>query len=290
MKIAILSARRTLYSTQRLAEVGRKRGHDMRVLHPGRCLLAIIDGQMEIVSEGLVQRDYDAVIPRIGSSMSEHGLPLLAQFELQGTRSLNAHAAVMASRDKLGALQRLASAGVPVPETMAIYDSIQIQDALDRVGGTPVILKLLKGTQGIGVIKAESVDQTRSTLETLWSLGETVFLQRYVSESSGRDVRAFVVGDTVVAAMLRQAQTGEFRSNLHRGGTSEPIRLSADQEEVALKATAALGLTMAGVDMLISERGPLVIEVNASPGLEGIETTTGKDVARAIIKHLEAQG
>lgn len=288
MKIGILSTRRTLYSTQRLADAGRKRGHDMRVINPTTCLLAMENEALEIVSEGLVLRDFDAIIPRVGSSMSTHGLALLAHFELQGVRSLNVSAAVALSRDKLRALQHLTASGVPTPDTMAIHDTLHIDHALERVGGTPVILKLLKGTQGIGVIKAESAEQTRSTLETLWSLGESVIIQRYVAESSGRDVRAFVVGDEIVASMIRTAQTGEFRSNLHRGGASETTRLTTEQEEVALKATRALGLEVAGVDMLLSDVGPLVIEVNSSPGLEGIEKTTGRDVAKKIIQLLEA--
>ncbi|MFU8806011.1 MAG: ATP-grasp domain-containing protein, partial [Bradymonadaceae bacterium] len=200
---------------------------------------------------------------------------------------LNSSDAITLSRDKLRALQHLAAHGVPVPETIALHDASEIDAALKRVGGTPVILKLLKGTQGIGVIKAESVEQTRSTLETLWSLGESVLIQRYVAESSGRDVRAFVVGSEVVAAMYRTAQEGEFRSNLHRGGTSEPARLNAREQEVALHAASSLGLELAGVDMLLANEGPLVIEVNSSPGLEGIEKTTGRDIARKVIQHID---
>ncbi|MBA2662770.1 MAG: RimK family alpha-L-glutamate ligase [Bradymonadaceae bacterium] len=288
MKIAILSTKRTLYSTRRLAESGRKRGHDMRIINPLQCILSASSEGLLLQSDGLPLNDFDCVIPRIGASMTQHGIALLAHFELTRTFVLNSSTAIALSRDKLRTLQYLAASNVPVPATVAVHSSETIDAALQRVG-SPVIIKLLSGTQGIGVIKAESIDQARSTVETLWSLGEDCLIQRYIAESRGHDVRVFVVAGKVVAAMNRQASEGEFRSNLHRGGTSSPANLSARESEVALRATEILGLSVAGVDMLITPDGPLVIEVNSSPGLEGIETTTGRDVAREIITCVEAE-
>lgn len=287
MKLGILSAKRTLYSTKRLAEIGRKRGHDVRIINPTQCIVIADEGGLRLQCDGLTLDDFDCIIPRVGASMTRHGLALLTHFELMGTPVVNPAAAITLSRDKLRSLLTLAAHGIGVPPTVGLHASEVVDVALQRVGGPPVILKLLSGTQGIGVIKAETVEQARSTIETLWSLGEGVLVQKFVAESRGHDVRAIVVDDRVVAAMHRHARDDEFRSNLHRGGSSTPAELSAEVQALAVAATQQLGLRVAGVDMLPTVSGHLVIEINSSPGLEGIESTTGRDVARDIIKCAE---
>ena len=288
MKIGIFSVKRTLYSTRRLAEAGRKRGHDMRIINPFQCTVAAGDSGLILSCDGLPLNDFDGIIPRIGTSVTRQGLAMMTYFEARGTYVLNSSDAIAVSRDKFRALQFLAAAGIPVPRTALACGPDTIDAALQSVGA-PVIIKLLSGTQGIGVIKADSLEQARSTIETLWSLGADCLIQQYIGESRGHDLRVFVVGGKIVAAMNRQAEKGEFRSNLHRGGTSSPAKLSAREAEVALAAAECLGLETAGVDILKASQGPLVIEVNSSPGLEGIEATTGKDVAREIISWTEAQ-
>lgn len=288
MKLGIFSTKRTLYSTRRLAESGRKRGHDVRIINPLHCSISAGEEGLILTCDGLSLHDFDGIIPRIGASVTRQGIAMLTYFELKNIFVLNSSNAIALSRDKFRTLQFLAASQIPVPRTALVCSPEMIDAALQSVG-TPVIIKLLSGTQGIGVIKADTVEQARSTLETLWSLDADCLVQQYVQESRGHDVRVIIVGGKVVAAMHRHAEKGEFRSNLHRGGTSTPARLSAREAEVALAAAQCVGLHTAGVDLLVTEQGPLVIEVNSSPGLEGIETTTGKDVAREIICWTETQ-
>lgn len=291
MKIAILSRGRTLYSTARLAEVGRRRQHDIRVVDPDRCAISITchTGQPTLATDrdGLSLQDFDCVIPRIGAGSSPWGLTLLRQLELQGIPVVNSAFGTMAAADKVHALQLLAAAGVPTPVCVQSKAPEDVAALVERVGGPPMILKLLKGTQGVGVIKVDTVESAVSTLEALWSLNEDVLIQEFIAESGGADVRAFVVDGKVVAAMERRARKGEFRANVHRGGSTRKISLDPTSREVALAAARALNLRVAGVDILPSTRGPLVIEVNASPGFEGIEAATGRDIARDIIQCAE---
>jgi ribosomal protein S6--L-glutamate ligase len=296
MKIAILSRGRTLYSTARLAEVGRKRQHDMRVVDPNRCAISISsdtnssqdgDHALSTDRDGLTLDGFDCVIPRIGGGSSSWGLTLLRQIELQGIPVLNSAFGTMVAADKVHALQELAAAGVRTPICVQSKEPEDIAALIRRVGGPPAILKLLTGTQGVGVIKVDTIESAVSTLEALWSLREDVLIQEFIAESSGVDQRVFVVDGKVVAAMERSAREGEFRANVHRGGSTRKIALDEESRETALTAARALDLRVAGVDILPSSRGPLVIEVNASPGLEGIEAATGRDIARDIIQCAE---
>lgn len=287
MKVGILSVNRRLYSTRRLWESARKRGHDVRFLNPRRCAVSWMPSGAAITQGGLPMEGMDVVIPRIGTSVTETGLIVLRQLEAEGVITPNGADAIEESRDKLRSIQRLSQGGIPVPPSLFVDIPEEIEECVERLGGMPVIVKLLRGTQGVGVIKVGELDQLRSTVETLWTLGERILLQRYIAESSGRDLRLFVVGTRVVAAMERESQPGEFRSNLHRGGTGKGVRPDEMMQTVALQAARCLGLGIAGVDLLLSDDGPLVLEVNSSPGLEGIEAATGRDVARDIVKYLE---
>ena len=287
MKVGILSVNRRLYSTRRLWESARKRGHDVRFLNPRRCAVSWMPSGAAITQGGLPMEGMDVVIPRIGTSVTETGLIVLRQLEAEGVVTPNGADAIEESRDKLRSIQRLSQGGIPVPPSLFVDIPEEIEECVERLGGMPVIVKLLRGTQGVGVIKVGELDQLRSTVETLWTLGERILLQRYIAESSGRDLRLFVVGTRVVAAMERESQPGEFRSNLHRGGTGKGVRPDETMQTVALQAARCLGLGIAGVDLLLSDDGPLVLEVNSSPGLEGIEAATGRDVARDIVKYLE---
>lgn len=287
MKVGILSVNRRLYSTRRLWETSRKRGHDVRFLDPRRCAVSWLPQGPALTQGGLKMEGMDVVIPRIGTSVTETGLIVLRQLEAEGVITPNCADAIEQSRDKVRSIQRLSHSGIPVPPSLFVDIPEEIDGCVDLLGGLPVIVKLLRGTQGVGVIKVGEMDQLRSTVETLWNLGERILLQRFVAESEGRDLRLFVVGDRVVAAMERESQPGEFRSNLHRGGKGTNFRPDEELQDVALRAARCMGLGIAGVDVLLSEQGPLVLEVNSSPGLEGIEAATGRDVAKAIVKYLE---
>jgi ribosomal protein S6--L-glutamate ligase len=288
VKIAILSRGRTLYSTKRLAEAGRKRTHDMRIIDPYQCTVSMGGGELSTQRDGLSLESYDCVIGRVGAASGNWSLTLLRQIELQGIRVLNSASGTMVASDKFRATQELAAAGVATPKSLQTKNPADLPSLIGQVNGPPVILKLLKGTQGIGVIKIDTIESAVSTLETLWSLREDVIIQEFVAESSGVDVRAFVVDGRVVGAMERSAREGEFRANVHRGGSVRKLDLDDQSRDLALRAADALGLRVAGVDILPSNRGPLVIEVNASPGLEGIESATGRDIAKDIIKCAES--
>ena len=287
MNIVILSRGPGLYSTQSLVYEGQQRGHQMQVIDHVRCSVVIQKGLPQIHYGGKPLRGVDAIIPRIGASVTYHGSAIIRQFEMMDVFSVVSSAALLNSRDKLRCLQLLAMAGLGVPKTVYTDSSHDINNAIDEVGGVPVIIKLLEGTHGLGVILAETRNTAVSTIETFNKLKESVIIQEYIGESQGADVRAFVVDGEIVAAMKRKAAPGDFRSNLHRGASSIHIKLTQAEIETALKAVEVTGLDVAGVDMLQSDRGPLVLEVNPSPGLEGITRTTGIDVAGKILDYVE---
>ena len=287
MKIAILSRNTKLYSTRRLVEVAQKRGHEVIVLDPLKCVLIIERNEPRIYYFGKKIDGVDAVIPRIGSSATFYGAAVVRHFEqMQVFTSVESQALVRA-RDKLRCLQLLAKAGVGIPKTAMASIPKNLDLIFEQVGGVPVVIKLLEGTQGIGVILAETEKSAKSVIESFMVLDTNILVQEFIKEADGADIRAFVVDGKVVGAMKRQGGFGEFRSNLHRGGIATPIELTPEEEETAIKAVRRLNLGIAGVDMLQSNRGPLVMEINASPGLEGIEKATGIDIAEKIIEYIE---
>jgi ribosomal protein S6--L-glutamate ligase len=289
LTLAILSRKRSLYSTRRLLEAAQALGHPAKVLDTLRCDLALESGRPRVLFEGRELDPPGVVIPRIGASITRYGLAVVNQFEMMGVPALNGAEAIAHSRDKLRCLQFLARSGIPIPRTVMMRRREDVTAATDRVGGLPVIVKLLQGTQGVGVMIAGTHAELASILDTLWTLDEEILLQEFVAESRGRDIRALVAGNRVVAAMRRVARTkGEFRSNLHRGGAGEAVALPPAYAETAIRAARVLGLELAGVDMLESSDGPRVIEVNSSPGFEGLEKATRVDVARAIVGHAVA--
>ncbi|KNC67145.1 30S ribosomal protein S6--L-glutamate ligase [Pseudoalteromonas ardens] len=287
MKIAILSRNKNLYSTRRLIEAAELRGHEPVVLDVLRCYMNINSNEPEIHFKGDKIVGVDAVVPRIGASVTFYGCAVLRQFEMMGIYPLNESVAITRSRDKLRSLQLLSRKCVGMPITGFANKPDDVKDLLDMVGGAPVVIKLLEGTQGIGVVLAETRKAAESVIEAFMGLKANIMVQEYIKEAGGADIRCFVIGDKVIAAMKRQAQEGEFRSNLHRGGSASLIRITPEERKTAVAAAKAMGLNVAGVDLLRSERGPLVMEVNSSPGLEGIEKATGKDIAGMIIEFME---
>lgn len=287
MKIAILSRKRQIYSTQRLMEAAAQRGHEVHAIDTLRCYMNIVSNRSSIHYRGRRVIDFDAVIPRIGASITFYGTAVTRQFEMQGAFCLNDSVAITRSRDKLRSLQLLAKKGIGLPITGFAHSPDDIDDLIKMVGEPPLVIKLLEGTQGIGVVLAETRKATKSVIEAFFGLKANIMVQEYIKEASGADIRCFVIGNKVVAAIRRQAKPGEFRSNLHRGGSAEVIEISKQEREVAIRAAKIMGLNVAGVDLLRSNRGPLVMEVNSSPGLKGIETATGLDVASLIIEFLE---
>jgi ribosomal protein S6--L-glutamate ligase len=286
MKIAILSRGPRLYSTGRLKHAALDRGHEVRVLNPLRFSILVEQGKPALYYKGRKLSLYEAVIPRIGASVTFFGTAVVRQFEQMGVFTLNSSHAISVSRDKLRSLQVLSRHNIGLVPTAFVRDKDGVLGAIRQVGGAPVIIKVLEGTQGVGVILADSPKMAQAIVETLQWARQNVLIQKFVRESSGRDMRAFVVGDRVVAAIRRVAQDDEFRSNVHRGGRAERVDLAPEFERSAILAAQILGLTVAGVDMLEGEDGPKIVEVNSSPGLEGIEEATGVDVAGAIIDHL----
>ena len=287
MRIAILSRNPRLYSTSRLCEAARARGHEVDVLDPIACVLVVSRGTHRMFQGKTEISGYDVVLPRIGASITDYGVAVLTHFERAGVPSVNGAAAILASRDKLRALQRLSENNVGIPRTALARDPKNIRGAIEAVGGTPVIIKLLQGTQGVGVMIADTPLAVESTLDTLFRLGQNIILQEFIAESRGQDIRALVVGGKLVAAMKRLARADEFRANLHRGGASEPVSLSPEFERAAIDAARVIGLDVAGVDLLPSKEGPRVIEVNSSPGLRGIERASQLDLASLIVSHAE---
>src|SRR3954466_7669656 len=281
--LAILSRKKTLYSTRRLLEAAKARGLRTRVIDVLRCNLALGSGEARLYHRAKEVRGLAVAIPRIGASVTAVGLSVVRHLEAMGVPLVNGASAIARSRDKLAALQQLAAAGVRIPRTVLARGGGDVRDLVAQVGGLPAILKLIQGTQGVGVMIAHSAAEVESILGTLWDLGQEILLQEFISESRGRDIRALVVGDRVVGAMRREAPRGEFRSNLHRGGFGTAVELPADDAAAAVRAARVLGLDVAGVDLLESSDGPKVVELNSSPGFEGLERATGLDIAGEIV-------
>jgi ribosomal protein S6--L-glutamate ligase len=289
LRIAILSRRPELYSTRVLVEAGEARGHDVRVLDTLQFDVCIRRRKPELFYRGETLEPMDAVVPRIGASITGFGLAVVRQFEMMGVYCLNESQAIARSRDKLRSLQLLSRHDIGVPPTIYTRQIEHVAHCVEEVDGPPVVVKLIEGTQGVGVVLAESARAANSVVEAFHGLDQNILIQKFIKEAHGADIRALVVGRKVIAAMKRQAEPGEFRSNLHRGGTATKVRLNAEYRKVALAATRVLGLRLAGVDMLESKNGPMIMEVNSSPGLEGIEKATAVDVAAAVIEHLEQE-
>ncbi len=287
MKIVILSQNPSLYSTKRLIEAGTDKGHEMQVIDHSKCDLIIERKKPGLIYQGKEIEHVDGVIPRIGASITFYGTAVVRQFEMMKIFTSVESQALVRSRDKLRSLQILSRAGLGLPKTVFSNYSRDVGAIIDKAGGAPVVIKLLEGTQGLGVVLADNRNSAESILEAFNGLQARVIVQEFIKEAKGADIRAFVVDGVVVGAMKRQGKEGEFRSNLHRGGSAEIIKLTDEEENAALKAAKVLGLGVAGVDMLQSARGPLILEVNSSPGLEGIEAATGKDIASKIIQYVE---
>jgi ribosomal protein S6--L-glutamate ligase len=287
MRIAILSRNGNLYSTNRLVEAGQKRGHEMMVIDHQKCVLVIEQSHPRVIYKGEELKGIDAIIPRIGASVTFYGAAVVRQFEQMHVFSTVESQALVRSRDKLRSLQLLAKAGIGMPKTAFASSPKDIDDVIKQVGGAPVVIKLLEGTQGIGVILAETHNSAKSVIEAFLGVEVNILVQEFIKEAKGADIRAFIVDGQIVGAMRRQGAEGDFRSNLHRGGKASLIELSPEEKMTAIKAVKKLGLAIAGVDMLQGERGPLVMEVNSSPGLEGIEGATGVDIAGKIIEYIE---
>ena len=288
MNIAILSRNKNLYSTNRLFNAGTKRGHRIDVIDYLRCYINIGENQTAIYYNGKKLGRYDAVIPRIGASQTSYGTAIVRQFEMIGDFVINKSDAIKSSRDKLRSLQVLAKHGIDMPITGYASHTMDIHDVIEKVGKTPLIMKLLQGTQGNGMVLAETMKAAESVMNAFKQVDADILIQEFIKESSGVDIRVIVVGKKVVAAMQRVAPEGEFRSNVHRGAATKHINLTPEEEEIAIKSTKILGLAVAGVDLMRSKRGPLVLEVNSSPGLQGIELLTGADVAGEIISFIES--
>tara|TARA_Y100000782_G_C10189272_1_gene269384 strand:- start:20599 stop:21504 length:906 start_codon:yes stop_codon:yes gene_type:complete len=287
MKIAVLSRNPNLYSTRRLIEAAEKRGHEAVVIDHLKCTVVSDVGQSIIYYKGKQLTDIDAVIPRIGSSVTFYGTAVVRQFEMMKVFAANPSIAIVRSRDKLRSLQIFTRHHIGIPRTIFVNHSRNVDSLLEEVGGVPVVIKLLEGTQGVGVVLAETRQAAKSVIEAFFGLNASFIIQEFIKEAGGADIRAFVVDGKVVGAMKRQGGEGEFRSNLHRGGTSKQIKLSREEKKTAIEAAKAMGLNVAGVDMLQSARGPLLLEVNSSPGLQGIEGATGIDIADKIIAFIE---
>lgn len=285
--MAILSANPKLYSTQRIKEAGEKRGHEMLIVNHTKCDLLIQGNNPQVYYKGQELKGIDAIIPRIGASVTFYGAAVIRQFEMMKVFTATSSQSLVRSRDKLRSLQILSGAGLGLPVTAFTNYSKDVTRVIEKVGGAPCVLKLLEGTQGVGVVLADTHSAAKSVLEAFNGLQARVIVQQFIKEAGGSDIRAFVVDGVIVGAMKRQGKEGEFRSNLHQGGSAKLIELSDEEENAALMATKALGLGIAGVDMLQSDNGPLIMEVNSSPGLEGIEGATGKDIAKAIIRYIE---
>ncbi len=287
MKIAILSRNKKLYSTQRLVEAGEEHGHEVHVFDTLKCYMDIASHRPSIHYKGEKLGGFEAVIPRIGASITFYGAAVLRQFEMMGVYPLNESVGITRSRDKLRSLQILARAGVGLPLTGFAHSTDDTQALINVVNGAPLVVKLLQGTQGKGVVLAETYQAAESLIDAFRNLDANFLVQEFIKEAGGSDIRCFVIGDRVIAAMLRQAKAGEFRSNLHRGGTASRIKLTPEERSTAVRAASKMGLNVAGVDILRSNHGPVVLEVNSSPGLEGIEHATGLNVAGKIYEFIE---
>jgi ribosomal protein S6--L-glutamate ligase len=287
VNIAILSRGPKLYSTSRLVEAAKQAGHDVQVIDPLRCYVDIASSDPDIHYKGKDVDGIDAVIPRIGQSITGYGTAVVRQFEMQGVFCVNESVAINRSRDKLRSLQLLSRKGIGMPVTGFAHSTRYTKDLIQLVGGAPLVVKLLQGTQGIGVVLCETAKAAESVIEAFRGLDAQFLVQEFIKEAGGTDIRCFVVGDKVVGSMIRRGAKGEFRSNLHRGGTAEKVKITAKERATAVKSAKAMGLNIAGVDILRANRGPVVMEVNSSPGLEGIENATGIDVAAKVIEFIE---
>lgn len=287
MNIAVLSRKSSLYSTRRLVEAAKQRGHSVEVIDYLRCYMNIASHKPQVIYRGRALDYFDAVIPRIGASHTFYGAAVVRQFEMMGRFTLNRSQAISRSRDKLRSLQIMAKHGIGLPVTGCAHSTRDVEGLINSVGGAPLVVKLLEGTQGIGVVLAENKNAAESVIEAFRGLKANIIVQEFIKEAEGADIRAFVVGDKVVASMMRKAPEGEFRSNLHRGGKAARVKVTPAERVTALKAARAMGLNVAGVDILRSNHGPVVMEVNSSPGLEGIEKSTEVDVAAAIVEFIE---
>jgi len=287
MKIAMLARNANLYSHKRLKEAAEERGHTLDIINTLRCYMNIASRRPEVYYNGEKLEGYDAVIPRIGASITFYGMAVLRQFEMQGVYPLNESVGIGRSRDKLRSMQLLARDGIGLPVTTFAHDPKQTEEVLDLAGGAPVVIKLLEGTQGIGVVLADTKRSAKSVVEAFRGAGVNILVQEFIKEAGGTDIRAIVVGGKVVAAMKRTGAAGDFRSNLHRGGSAELIKLSPEERSTAIRSAKAMGLNVCGVDMLRANHGPVVMEVNSSPGLEGVEKATGLDIAGKIIEYIE---
>ena len=287
MKIGILSRNPDIHSTRRLVEAARNRGHEVAVVDPLRCYMNITSSKPQVHFRERTLDDLDAIIPRIGSSITFYGTAVVRQFEMMGVFSINESVAISRSRDKLRALQILSRRGIGLPVTGFAHSTRMTRELIDLVGGPPLIIKLLEGTQGRGVVLAETDQAAESVIEAFRNLDAHFLVQEFIKEANGEDIRCFVIGDRVVASMIRKAKEGEFRSNLHRGGFADSIKITPRERSTAVDAARAMGLNVAGVDIIRSSRGPLVMEVNSSPGLEGIERATGLDISDRIIDFIE---
>ncbi len=289
MKIAIISRNSKLYSTSRMVEEAQEKGHDVRVIDPLLCYMTIASQRPTIHYKGEELSGFDAIIPRIGASITFYGTAVVRQFEMMNVYSVNESVAISRSRDKLRSLQLLARKGIGLPVTGFAHSTKYTNDLIELAGGAPLVIKLLEGTQGIGVVLAETDKASESVIEAFRGLKQNILVQEFIKEAGGADIRCFVIGDKVVAAMKRQGGEGEFRSNLHRGGNAAIVRLTPGERLTAVRAAKIMGLNVAGVDLLRSNHGPVVMEVNSSPGLEGIEKATEKNVAGMIIAFIEKQ-
>ena len=287
MKIAMLARNADLFSHRRLVEAAEARGHEIEILNTLRCSMNITSHRPTVLYNGQALKGFDAVIPRIGASITQYGLAVLRQFEMMGVWPLNESVAIGRSRDKLRSLQILSRRGLGLPVTAFAHDPKQTEEVMKIVGGAPCVIKLLEGTQGIGVVLAETEKSAKSVIEAFRGANVNILVQEFIKEAGSSDIRALVVGGRVVASMMRTGAEDDFRSNLHRGGSAKTIRITPEERSTAVRAAKAMGLNVCGVDMLRSNHGPVIMEVNSSPGLEGIENATGKDVAGMIVEFIE---
>ncbi|WPU63986.1 30S ribosomal protein S6--L-glutamate ligase [Peredibacter starrii] len=287
MKIGILSRNPKIYSTHRLVKAAISRGHKVKVINPLRCYMNITSSKPMVHYKDQMLDDLDVIVPRIGASITYYGTAVLRQFEMMGVYSMNESTSITRSRDKLRCLQILSRSGIGLPTTSYAHSTKMTEKLIKMVGGAPCVIKLIEGTQGKGVILGDTAKSAESVIDGFRQMKAHFLVQEFIKECNGSDIRAFVIGDKVVASMMRQAKEGEFRSNLHRGGSAVPVKISEEEAAMAVNAAKALGLNVAGVDLLRSHRGPLVLEVNSSPGLQGIETSTGLDIASMMIEYIE---
>lgn len=287
MKIGVLSKSLQIYSTRRLVEAARSRGHDVQLINPIRCYMNIASHNPTVHYKNRLLTDFDAIIPRVGASITFYGTAVVRQFEMMNVFSVNESVAISRSRDKLRCLQLLSKKGIGLPVTGFAHSTQSTEDLIQLVGGAPLVIKILEGTQGKGVVLAETQKAAESVIDAFRGLSAHFLVQEFIEEAGGADIRCFVIGGKVVASMMRKSREGEFRSNLHRGGTALPVKITPEERSTAIRATNALGLNVAGVDILRSNHGPVVMEVNSSPGLEGIEKVTGLDIAGMIVAFVE---